>query len=149
MSSLLQRAGDSVRRLAPPPRRRGRRPAPGGATPAAFGTPPSRGELIDLTRRHDELGARVAEMQWDLGGLVYEMAIRDSIRVDVLVRKAAELQGVESELSEVERILRLEQTGTAGECPNCASPHSTSATYCWQCGQPLMQQISPETITAP
>ena len=54
--------------------------------------------------------ARVAELQWDLGGLVYEMAIRDRIRVDVLVRRAAVLQDADAELAEVERILRLEQT---------------------------------------
>ena len=58
--------------------------------------------------------ARVAELQWDLGGLVYEMAIRDRIRVDVLVKRAAALQDADAELSEVERILRMEETGAAG-----------------------------------
>jgi hypothetical protein len=72
----------------------------------AFGTPHNEAELIDLQRRRDQLNARVAELQWDLGGLVYEMASRDRIRVDVLVRRAAELQKVDSELGEVERILR-------------------------------------------
>ena len=94
----------------------GRATRPVAAALRAFGEPASQQELVDLTRRYDELGSRVAELQWDLGGLVYEMAIRDSIRVDVIVRRAAELQTVDAELSEVERILRLEQTGTAGEC---------------------------------
>ena len=72
--------------------------------------------MVDLARRRDELTARVAELQWDLGGLVYEMAIRDQIRVDVIVRRAAALQDADAELGEVERILRMEQTGTAGSC---------------------------------
>jgi hypothetical protein len=72
--------------------------------------------VVDLRRRRDQLEARVAELQWDLGGLVYEMAIRDRLRVDVLVRRAAVLQSADAELAEVERILRLEQTSTAGEC---------------------------------
>lgn len=88
-------------------------------------------------------------MQWDLGGLVYEMAIRDRIRVDVLVQRAAALQAVDSELAEVERILRLEQSSTAGECPSCGAPHSVGATYCWQCGRTLMAQVSGDMIAAP
>ena len=29
---------------------------------------------LDLRRRREQLAARMAELQWDLGGLVYEMA---------------------------------------------------------------------------
>jgi hypothetical protein len=102
---------------------------------------------FDLRRRHDQLTARVAELQWDLGGLVYEMAVRDEIRVDVIVKRAAALQDVDAELAEVERILRLEETGTAGVCPSCGSPHSTGASYCWQCGQPLLAQVTSGAIS--
>ena len=63
-------------------------------------------KIVDLKRRRDQLSARVAELQWDLGGLVYEMAIRDRIRVDVLVQRAAVLQDADAELGEVERILQ-------------------------------------------
>ena len=69
----------------------------------------------------------MAELQWDLGGLVYEMAVRDRIRVDVIVKRAAVLQDADAELGEVERILRLEETGTAGVCANCGAPHSVGA----------------------
>ena len=117
-------------------------------TPSTF-EPPSDQSLVDLQRRRDQLNARVAELQWDLGGLVYEMAIRDRIRVDVLVRRAAVLQSADAELSEVERILRLEQTSTAGECKSCGAPHSTGAAYCWQCGQPLLQEVHAESIGTP
>jgi hypothetical protein len=103
---------------------------------------------VDLKRRRDQLNARVAELQWDLGGLVYEMAIRNRIRVEVLVQRAAVLQEADAELGEVERILRLEETGTAGSCSDCGSPHSVGASFCWQCGQPLLAQVTPDAISS-
>jgi|GEM_PF-901399 hypothetical protein len=116
----------------------------------AGAAPPADPErIVDLTRRRDQLIARVAELQWDLGGLVYEMATRDRIRVDVLVRRAAELQELDAQLAEVERILRTEQTGAAGTCAACGAPHSSGAVYCWQCGQPLLEQVSSDSIASP
>jgi hypothetical protein len=103
-------------------------------------------ERVDLARRRDELAGRLVELQWDLGGLVYEMAIRDHIRVDVLVRHAAALQEVDNELGEVERILRMEQSGSTGLCPSCGSPHSGGAAYCWHCGQPLAAHVASHSI---
>jgi hypothetical protein len=102
--------------------------------------------VVDLRRRRDQLVARVAELQWDLGGLAYEMAIRDNMRVEVLVKRAAELQDADAELNEVERILRMEDSATAGSCPSCGAPHSSGATFCWQCGKPLLQQVSGDSI---
>src|SRR4051794_23716012 len=96
---------------------------------------------IDLRRRREQLSARMAELQWDLGGLVYEMAIRDAIRTDVIIQRAAALQDVDAELGEVERILRIEETGAAGECHTCGAPHSSGAVYCWQCGSPLLEMV--------
>ena len=131
------------------------RPAPlPGGTVRAGGPPPGRslnssqGEefIVDLKRRREQLVARVAELQWDLGGLTYEMAIRNSIRVEVLVKRAAELQDADAELNEVERILRMEESATAGSCPSCGAPHSSGATFCWQCGKPLLEQVSGDTI---
>ncbi|MBV9336090.1 MAG: hypothetical protein JO262_04780 [Solirubrobacterales bacterium] len=116
------------------------------AMPADGSAAPTESQIVDLERRRDQLKTRVAELQWDLGGLVYEMAIRDRIRVDVLVKRAAWLQDADSELCEIERILRLEQTATAGVCGSCGSPHSTGASYCWQCGQPILQQIPSDSI---
>jgi len=138
---------------APPPSARPTS-APTAATVRAGGPPPGRslgsaqGEefIVDLKRRREQLVARVAELQWDLGGLTYEMAIRDSIRVEVLVKRAAELQDADAELNEVERILRMEESATAGSCPSCGAPHSSGATFCWQCGKPLLEQVSGDTI---
>jgi hypothetical protein len=120
-------------------------PAPPLTSKTKLGTE----QVVDLKRRRDQLNARVAELQWDLGGLVYEMVVRDRIRVDVIVQRAAVLQDADAELGEVERILRLEETGTAGACGNCGAPHSVGASFCWQCGQPLLAQISSDAIHAP
>lgn len=128
----------------------GSRPAAPPPTPAAPRVPPSPalGEdlVVDLERRRDQLIAKVAELQWDLGGLVYEMAIRNRIQIEVLVKRAVVLQDADAELSEVERIVRTEETGTAGSCARCGAPHSSGATYCWQCGQPLLEQVSSDAI---
>jgi hypothetical protein len=102
--------------------------------------------VVDLQRRRDQLVARVAELQWDLGGLVYEMAVRNRIKVEVLVKRAVVLQDADAELNEVERIVRMEETGTAGSCASCGAPHSSGATFCWQCGHSLLEQVSGDAI---
>ena len=102
---------------------------------------PTSGSLAQLRARQRELAQRVAELTWDLGGLTYEMAIRNEIHVDVLIKRAAALQEADAELGEVERILKLEETGMAGVCANCGAPHSTGASFCWQCGRPLLAQM--------
>ncbi len=95
-------------------------------------------ELTALRRRRDELAERVAELTWDLGGLTYEMAVRDHFRLDLLVRRAAILQEADAELGEVERLLAAADQGVTGECRSCGAVHSRGATYCWQCGAPLL-----------
>ncbi len=102
--------------------------------------------IVDLQRRREQLVAKVAELQWDLGGLVYEMVVRNSINVEVIVKRAVPLQDADAELGEVERILRMDETGTAGVCGSCGAPHSSGATFCWQCGKPLLTQVSGEEI---
>jgi hypothetical protein len=102
--------------------------------------------VVDLRRRREQLVARVAELQWDLGGLAYEMTIRNSVKVDVLVKRAVELQDADAELSEVERIVRMEETGASGSCGSCGAPHSSGATFCWQCGHSLLPQVSGDSI---
>jgi hypothetical protein len=101
-----------------------------------------------LQRRRDALAEQVTELHWDLGGLAYEMAIRDHFRLDVLVRRAAVLQERDAELAELERLLRMEHDGVAGDCPSCGSPHSRGALYCWQCGTTLMERREAGAATA-
>jgi hypothetical protein len=128
---------------------RARRLANHADATSGHGGPSADVPAIDLETRRDQLTARVAELQWDLGGLVYEMAIRDRVRVDLLVKRAAVLQDADHELAEVERILKLEQTGVAGLCSNCGAPHSSGASFCWQCGRPILRQVDTSSITAP
>jgi phosphatidylinositol-3-phosphatase len=84
------------------------------------GSSGSRGEdVAGLERRREELAGKVAELHWDLGGLAYEMAIRDHFRNDLLLGRAAQLQELDTELAEVERKLgvaraREEGNGVAG-----------------------------------
>jgi hypothetical protein len=100
----------------------------------------------DLERRRAVLAEQVTELHWDLGGLAYEMAIRDHFRLDVLVRRAALLQERDAELAEVERLLRMDQEGVAGSCPSCSAPHSRGALYCWQCGATLMERLPSSAV---
>jgi hypothetical protein len=94
--------------------------------------------IADLRQRRERLAAQLVDLQWDLGGLAYEMAIRDHFRPDVLNRQAAKLQQVDAELAEVERLLRLDQAGAAGACGSCGALHARGAVFCWQCGKDLM-----------
>jgi hypothetical protein len=107
--------------------------APAQPAARAIGNP-------ELARRQVELTRQLAQLQWDLGGLVYEMAIRDHFRLDLVVRQAAELQAVDAELGAVERMLRMEQAGAAGSCPKCGALYPRGAVFCWQCGSDLMER---------
>ena len=111
--------------------------------------PKSTTSSSELKRRRDALAEQVAELHWDLGGLAYEMAIRDHFRLDVLVRRAAVLQERDAELAEVERLLRMEEGGVAGNCPSCQAPHSRGAVYCWQCGTALMRRLPSDAAAGP
>jgi hypothetical protein len=101
----------------------------------------------ELRRRRDALAEQVTELHWDLGGLTYEMAIRDHFRLDVLVRRAALLQERDAELAEVERLLRMQDDGVSGHCSACSAPHSRGAVFCWQCGATLMQRLPSDTVS--
>jgi hypothetical protein len=78
-------------------------------------------------------------MQSELGGLFYEMAIRDHVQMDVLIAKAAALQRVDSELAQLEHLLHDGTTGVGGQCPNCSATYPRGAAFCSQCAAPLTQ----------
>jgi hypothetical protein len=59
----------------------------------------------ELAAERHRLTERFALMQSELGGLFYEMAIRDHLQLDLLVDRAAALQQVETELHELDRRL--------------------------------------------
>ena len=100
--------------------------------PPAAALAPVDAETADARVRLIE---RFALLQSELGGLYYEMAIRDSVREDVLRRRAAELQRVDAELSRLERILA---GGGAADvtCSNCGALASSADQFCSSCGRP-------------
>jgi hypothetical protein len=103
----------------------------------------------DLERRRDRLARELSELQWDLGGLTYEMASRDHYRLDLLTVQAAKLQKVDAELAEVERMLKLDQAGAAGACGSCGALYARGSVFCWQCGKDLMDRSSVGTVAGP
>jgi hypothetical protein len=103
----------------------------------------------DLRQRRERLARELAELQWDLGGLAYEMAIRDHFRLDTLSRQAAKLQKVDAELAEVERMLKLGEAGAAGACGSCGALYAQGSAFCWQCGKELIEPVRAGGTTAP
>ncbi|HKH78879.1 MAG TPA: hypothetical protein VK272_12350 [Solirubrobacteraceae bacterium] len=104
------------------------------------------GSMSELRRRRTELAERVAALTWDLGGLAYEMAIRDHYRLDVLARKASELQEADAQLGEVQRLLATAEAGIHGQCRSCGAVHSRGAAFCWHCGAPLLHEVRPAVL---
>jgi len=140
---MSSRRADGVG-IVPTEERTAAQPRPTGP-PEPAAVPSDDGAAAELRRRRDALAEQVTEMHWDLGGLAYEMAIRDHFRLDVLVRRAAMLQERDAELAEVERLLKMEQAGVAGNCRRCSAPHSRGAAFCWQCGERLMDSLPSES----
>ena len=108
------------------------------AKPATPKEPAKPEESAELLAQRDRLLEKFTVMQADLGGAFYEMAIRDHVRLDVLTRKAAELQRVDAELLAVERMLELERADAAGLCPGCGAPYGHAVRFCAQCGHALV-----------
>jgi chorismate mutase len=118
---------------------------PVGGLPAAQRSALS-GSMAELRQRRLELAERVAALTWDLGGLAYEMAIRDHYRLDVIARKAAELQEADAQLGEVQRLLATAEAGIHGQCRSCGAVHSRGAAFCWHCGAPLIEESRPSVL---
>jgi hypothetical protein len=91
----------------------------------------------ELLAQRDRLSERFALMQSELGGLFYEMAIRDHVKLDVLVEKAAALQRIDIELAQVGYLLNEGDRGVGGHCPNCGHAHARGAAFCSQCAAAL------------
>jgi hypothetical protein len=108
----------------------------------------SNGSIAELRRRRYELAERVAALTWDLGGLTYEMAIRDHYVLEVLARRASELQQADAQLGEVQRLLATADGGVHGHCRSCGAVHSRGASFCWHCGAPLLTEARPAVLPA-
>lgn len=91
----------------------------------------------ELLAERDRLTERFALLQSELGGLFYEMAIRDHIRLEVLAERAAALQRVDADLAQVRHLIDGGATA-GGRCSACATPYARGAAFCAQCGAPLV-----------
>jgi hypothetical protein len=129
---------ERLRELKLPERLLGKESTNGNGVAKAAPAPAPAPENKELVGQRDRLLEKFTVMQADLGGAFYEMAIRDHVRLDVLTRKAAELQRVDAELLAVERQLELERTDAAGHCPTCNSPFGRADRFCPQCGSSLV-----------
>lgn len=94
----------------------------------------------ELLVQRERLTERFALMQSELGGLFYEMAIRDHVKLEVLIQKAAELQQVDVELAQVERLLETGESVAGGRCGQCGTLHARGAAFCSSCASPLTQR---------
>jgi hypothetical protein len=96
------------------------------------------GASPELLAQRERLTERFALLQSELGGLFYEMAIRDHVQMDVLIDKAAALQRVDAELAQLQHLL-ANGGGAAlgGHCPECGAAHARGAAFCSQCGTTL------------
>ena len=126
--------------------RAGAQPAVSGVVLPVGGLGAPSGSMSELRQKRLELAEKVAALTWDLGGLAYEMAIRDHYRLDVIARKASELQEVDAQLGEVQRLLATAEAGIEGQCRSCGAVHSRGAGFCWHCGAPLMQEARPTVL---
>ena len=101
---------------------------------SAAGTDPAEAPDAELIAQRDRLIERFAIMQSELGGLFYEMAIRQHVRLEVLMPRAAELQRVDTELGQLQRILDSGASSVGGNCPSCGGVYARGAAFCAQCG---------------
>jgi hypothetical protein len=135
LSQLTSRSAELLRRPASKPAAAAKKAA---AKPDEEKKRAKPEESAELVAQRDRLLEKFTVMQADLGGAFYEMAIRDHVRLDVLTRKAAELQRVDAELLAVERVLELERADAAGLCPGCGAPYGHAVRFCAQCGHALV-----------
>ncbi len=131
-----------AQRVAPVPPRANQAPSVTASTAATAGPPASD---QTLAARRELLAAEFNSIQLDLGGLVYEMAIRDSFRLDVLTRQAARLQAVDAELARAEGA-PAPISMPARVCPGCSTPIVAGAAFCAGCGRSL---AAPSAATSP
>jgi hypothetical protein len=121
--------GSLVRRLSP-------RARPADQTTAAADGA-AEDERARLALQRERLTERFAVMQSELGGLFYEMAIRDHVNLEVLVGRAAALQRVDTELAQIEHLLAQGHVAAGGSCPACGAPYAPGAAFCAQCAAAL------------
>jgi hypothetical protein len=90
-----------------------------------------------LLAERERLTERFTVIQTELGGLFYEMAIRDHVRMEILIPRAAALQRIDAQLAQVEHLLAGGDAGIGGHCPGCGAVYARGAAFCSQCAESL------------
>jgi hypothetical protein len=90
-----------------------------------------------LLARRERLAERLTVLQLELGGLYYEMAIRNHVVLEVLNERAGRLQQLDAELAHVDALIASGGAAGAGICSACQAPYARGAAFCWQCGAAL------------
>jgi len=134
-------------------------------TPPPEGAPPIAGTRAHLRRRRRELLNRRAEVVYHLGGLAFELFRRDKLTEPVMRVRAEEVAELDRSVRDIdERLLQLAERPVraarlrkakddeaAGVCPSCGSPHTSVASFCWNCGikLPEPEPAEPDGSEAP
>ena len=153
----MRQGWSPARRVAGAPKSAAPARTPGGRTAARPGAGKGDGAARagrkvgkpELIKRRDELARQFAELQWDLGGMAYEMANRDQYRLAVLNKQAEKLQEIDAQLGQIERVMKLDEAGAAGTCPSCGSLQARGAVFCWHCGKELKTGGKPKRTAKP
>lgn len=94
-----------------------------------------------LTAKRDRLVEKFTAHQLDLGGVLYEMAIRDSVVMPVLLERAAAMQAVESDLKAAQAAVDTAQAALAAAsgrtCAACSAVSTDGGKFCSSCGAQL------------
>ena len=96
-----------------------------------------------LLARRDRLAEQLTALQLELGGLYYEMAIRNHVVLEVLNERAGRLQQLDAELAHVDALIASGAGAGAGICDSCQAPYARGAAFCWQCGASLGSDAAP------
>jgi hypothetical protein len=90
-----------------------------------------------LLARRERVAEQLTMLQLELGGLYYEMAIRNHVVLEVLNERAGRLQQLDAELAHVDALIASGGGAGAGICGACQAPYARGAAFCWQCGAAL------------
>jgi hypothetical protein len=116
------------------------------ADSAAAMPPRSRRPVSPERERRELLRRREIEIR-DVGGLVLEMARRDSWRPELLASRASEVLALEERIQELEAILAASEIAARGlgahQC-RCGAPVLRGAHFCSHCGRPA--EVTPPIV---
>ncbi len=143
-SRRRRRSDDRPRRPAPPRRRPAR--APTAADAPAPRCPGAAGRARRPARRAGAAASPTCSGTSAAWPTRWRSATTSSSTCST--RKAAELQVVDAELGELDRLLRTIERASPAPASSCGAPHSRGAAFCWSCGTMLRARRAGRDLTA-